>query len=89
MTNYITRDEISLELQHAISLFAQREQIRRDLRVRVNKLTRSIDERRALYAELKENEFALTQQIEQLKPYLEPDDRLRLMQQYEPELVPG
>lgn len=83
MTNH-TSAEVGSMLQHAISLCAARAVVRRGLKVQVNNLTKPVRERKALYAELRAKEDALTEQIEQLVPHLDPDDVAKLTAQYEP-----
>ena len=74
-------------LQDAISLCAQREQIRKGLRVQVNNLTRSVAERKKLYADLRRQEDELTERIQQVLPHLEEEDRRQLLEKYEPATV--
>src|SRR3990167_7559006 len=81
---YVSREEAAgTMLYDAINLCGQREQVRRGLKVQVNNLTRSVHERKALYADLRAKEDELTAQIEQVLPHLEPSDAQRLHDQYD------
>ena len=85
---YLTRDEAGgTILQDAISLFAQRAQVREGLRVQVNNLARPVKERKQLYADLRAKEDELTERIAQVLPHLEPDDQRQLLEKYEPSTV--
>jgi hypothetical protein len=67
----------------AINLYGQRQTVRTGLRVQVNNLTRSVKDRKQLYADLRAKEDALTERIEQLLPYLNPALVQQLKNKYE------
>ena len=87
---FLTRDEAgSPMLLQVIGLYGQRERVRIGLRVQVNNLTRSVAERKKLYADLRRQEDELTEQIQQILPHLEAEDRRQLLEKYEPAQVPA
>lgn len=87
---YVTQDDIGgMVLRHAISLCGQREQVRRGLKVQVNNLTRSVAERKKLYADLRAEEDRLTAEIEQVLPHLDAEDRRQLLEKYDPAKEPA
>ena len=76
---------IGSALQKAIGLYAARAAVRERLRVQVNNLSKTVEERKRLYTDLKAAEAAFTVQIEEMKPLLDPGELRALLEHYEPE----
>jgi hypothetical protein len=74
----ITREEFGLTLYRVISLFSQRDQLRKDQASDVYR------ERRDRLAWYREQEKDLTQQIVALMPEIAPADQAWLMDRFEP-----
>jgi peptidoglycan hydrolase CwlO-like protein len=85
---YTTREDAGGQrLLEAISLYGQLQAVRIALRKHVNNLTRSVEERKQLYAELRAKEDDMKDRIAQLLPHLSPEDVQQLKEKYESGLV--
>jgi len=84
--DYTTRDESGgPQLLEIISLYGQRQAVQIALRKQVNKLERTVDERKQLFMDLKAKEAALTASIEAQLPALNPELVQQLKEKYEAE----
>jgi len=87
-SEFMTREDAGgMLLLDAISLYGQLKTVQEGLRVQVNNLTRSVKERKQLYADLRAKEDELKDRIEQLLPHLDPEDVRQIKEKYEAGVV--
>ncbi len=78
---YVTRDEAGPSLLEAMALCGRLAVVRAWLRTRVNDLNKSVDERRRIFDELKEQEAEIVALIDQSSARLTPDDAAWMQEQ--------
>lgn len=79
--DFVTRDDAGARLCEANFVCGQLAVVRHRLRTRVNDLSKTVEERKALLAALKADEEALMAKLDQLSTHLTPADAALMQEQ--------